>query len=200
MAALRQLPIGVVRGSELAAVGAPAALPWALDAWYGRLANICGSGRVSAAVQLLAQAQRQGEPCAWIVSAGLEPFIPDLAAAGVSLSSLIWVRLDDPSKAARAGDLLTRSGGVGLVLIELERSPPKGLLRRLAGHAQRDRAAIILLSDEPYLDSAVGRSISGRVAAQSWDRSAWEFHPLRDRANPRPWVHTEVCDAPPGSP
>ena len=108
MTALRQFPFGVVRGSELATSRALAVTPWALDAWRGQLANICGSGRVSAATQLLAQAQRKGEPCAWIVSVGLEPFIPDLAAAGVSLSSLIWVRgacggSIDPIRGRRAG-------------------------------------------------------------------------------------------------
>ena len=86
------------------------------------------------------------------------------------------------------------------MLIELDRSPPRGLLKRLSGHAKRDRAAIVLLSDKPYLDSAVGRSISGRVAVQDLRRSSWEFRSLRDRANPQPWIHTEICDAPPGSP
>jgi recombination protein RecA len=65
----------------------------------GSLVELCGdasSGRTSLAFSLLAQATERQEACAFVdVSDSLDPL--SLAAAGVELSRLLWVRCGEPN-------------------------------------------------------------------------------------------------------
>ena len=102
---LSLLKAGLQRGSELTPAPRPQEAPWTYQGLLGRLALFTGTGRVSAAVQLIAQAQQHKEPCAWIVEKGFEPFAPDLQASGVALDSLMLIRLKEHPQLARAADL-----------------------------------------------------------------------------------------------
>jgi hypothetical protein len=185
--------LGIRRGNEIAETQG-AFEPWSLSAVTGRLSLLCGVGRVSAAAALVVAAQAQKEPCAWVVEAGFEPFAPDLAAAGIALESLVLVRAT--RKLARAADLLARTGGLGLVVIDADTVPPRAMLRRLAEHAQRHAMAVVLLADRASADPA----ISLLVRLQLGSSGCLCFDALRDRRHPSLWHYSKEFDALPGSP
>ena len=187
--------LGLRRGTEIAE---PSIEPerWSLRALMGRLSLLCGIGRVSAAAAMVSAAQVKKEPCAWIVEAGFEPFAPDLMAAGIALDSLLLLRLSAAQKLPRAADLLARSGGLGLVVIDAYKAPPRAMLRRLAGHAQRHAMAVVLLADQPHMDPAISLMVQLHPGASG----ALCFDALRDRRHPGLWQYNEKLDALPGSP
>ncbi len=187
--------LGLRRGSEIAPPATRSAC-WSLAALVGRLSLFCGPGRVSAVATMVAAAQAKSEPCAWVVESGFEPFAPDLAATGVALDSLVFLRLHGQQKLARAADLLARSGGLGLVVIDAFCAPPKAMLRRLAGHAQDHEMAIIVLAKQPSYDP----SVSFVVRLQPRTASRLMVEALRDRRHPTLWQKSEEFDALPGSP
>ena len=111
----------------------------------GCLTEICGpvsSGRTTVLLATLAAATGRGECCALIdASDALDP--DSLAAAGVDLDRLLWVRCNEESprrkgwvknesrrserrleQVLRATDLLLESGGFGLIILDLADVPP----------------------------------------------------------------------------
>jgi recombination protein RecA len=161
---------GVQRGLAREARALPEederALPaWAFDRFVGRLGEV-SSPRAGAALTLafrvVLEAQRRGEPVAWIEGGAGTFYPPDAAEGGVDVEALIVVRAADPRRAVRAADWLLRSGGFGLVVLDVgERaSVPLAVQGRLGGLAGRHRAAVVCLtgkeSERPSLGSLVG--------------------------------------------
>ena len=108
-----------------------AALPrqWSYGACVGRLVELSGGSAaplLSMAFALVADAQRAGEPTAWIQGADSTFFPPDAARNGVDLNALVVVRLQDPAARARAAVRLLRSGAFGLVAMDLGTAPVDG--------------------------------------------------------------------------
>ena len=101
----------------------------------GCLTEICGpasSGRTTLLLAALAAATRRGEFCAVVdASDALDP--QSVAAAGVELDRLLWVRCGEESHHAehrleqllRVADLLLESGGFGLIALDLGDLPPQ---------------------------------------------------------------------------
>ena len=90
----------------------------------GKIIEIVGSpssGKTSLTFSILAQATSRGELVAYIdPSACFDPFFA--RKAGIDLQHLLWIRggtrtLD---KALKATDIVTRSGGFGVVVLDLE--------------------------------------------------------------------------------
>ncbi|MFO7565437.1 MAG: hypothetical protein R6X02_22540 [Enhygromyxa sp.] len=100
----------------------------------GRIVELCGEAQTTTAVMLLAELQREGETAAWIQPARGDLFPPDLAAAGVDVEALIVVHTPEHAQASMAGphgqcraaELLLRSGGFGLVILDFGRAEPRG--------------------------------------------------------------------------
>jgi recombination protein RecA len=145
----------------------------------GRLIEITDGGRAGAqmtlAVACLRQAQLLGETAAWVQPEGGTLYPPDLADSGIDLDALVIVNVPasrTPSRPAptrerqrdgkrggkqgagfglaRAAELLLRSGGFGMVLIDLQGAqlPPGGAWQgRLLGLAREHAARVILLGD-----------------------------------------------------
>ncbi|MCY1058321.1 hypothetical protein [Nannocystis sp. SCPEA4] len=96
----------------------------------GKLIEVSGGAagaRLTTAVALVRQAQLEGETTAWIQPVGGPLFPPDLADSGVDLDALIVVHIpEDRGSAgiARAAELLLRSGGYGLCVLDLSAPPP----------------------------------------------------------------------------
>jgi hypothetical protein len=94
----------------------------------GSLVELCGdasSGRTSLAFSLLAQATERQEACAFVdVSDSLDPL--SLAAAGVELSRLLWIRCGESE--SREPDLATSSyfGPAGKEIENTRRPNPEG--------------------------------------------------------------------------
>ena len=116
----------------------------------GTIATLEGppsSGRSALAARLLAAATRRG--LAAIV--GVDLFPPALAAAGVRLERLLTVRTQEPLEAARAADIVVRSGAFTAVVIPAlpsGRGTGAATWTRLASLAHRANALLVALGDE----------------------------------------------------
>jgi hypothetical protein len=100
---------------------------WSYRACAGRLVELSGSHAaplLSLAFVLVADAQRAGEPVAWIQGTDSTFFPPDAARNGVDLGALVVVRLAEPSARMRAAVRLLRSGAFGLVAMDLGGARP----------------------------------------------------------------------------
>lgn len=153
---------------------ASAAVPaWSWAELSGRLCEL-GPGRepavLTAAMALVRDAQRAGEPAAW-VALGEDLFhAPDAAAGGVDLAALPVVRTGDLAAAGRAADLLLRSGAFGLVVVDLlaagERAVlPAPLQSRLVQLALRHDAAVLCLRRASPEAPSLGSLVSLRAVA-----------------------------------
>jgi hypothetical protein len=91
----------------------------------GRLIEITrakAGAQLTTAVACLRAAQAQGQTAAWIQPEGGSLFPPDLAQSGIDLDALLVVHV--PARAGahglpKAAELLLRSGGFGMVVLDL---------------------------------------------------------------------------------
>ncbi len=153
----------------------------------GRLGQLSGSGALSLAFGLVLDAQRAGEPVAWVASGDALFFPPDVAESGVDLDALLVVRAQDAGRAGAAGDRLLRSGGFGLLILDLATDAqasralmagaevvPMPLQARLCKLAQRHDAAVLVLTGErvaarrPGAGDEAGRQASSLSSLVSW--------------------------------
>jgi hypothetical protein len=113
----------------------------------GTIATLEGtpsSGRSALAARLLAVATGRGLGAL----IGTELFPPALAAAGVRLERLLWVPVDDPLGAARAADIVLRSGAFEVVIVPAlpsGRGTGAATWTRLATLAHRANALLVAL-------------------------------------------------------
>jgi recombination protein RecA len=100
----------------------PASDFWGLEPLAGRLVEISGhraSANLTVAFGLVLEAQNKDEPVAWVTLAQSTFFPPDAAESGIDLTRLAVVRVSNGTAACRATVELTRSGGFGLVVLDL---------------------------------------------------------------------------------
>ncbi len=160
---------------------------WSRAELAGRLAELRGGdapAALTAAMTLIADAQSEGEPVAWVGPASSLFYPPDAAESGVDLDALVLVRVPAVADVARAADRLLRSGAFGLVLLDLAapdgdegRAPyrvPAPLLSRLLGLATRHDAAVVLLTRS---GQSQGSLVSLRVEARRIPGGAPRPHP-----------------------
>ncbi|MCA9701838.1 MAG: hypothetical protein KC431_30230 [Myxococcales bacterium] len=184
-------------GEPLAHFGMPGE-PLAQLVAPGRITELCGSAQTTAAVSILAQAQREGETAAWIQPVRGELYPPDLEAFGVDVGALVVIHVPEapaanqrprraiglgsqpttggqiagPSGQCRAAELLLRSGGFGLVVIDFCHDEPRGSTAwqgRLLGLARQHEARLVLLRrsarEQPAsLGPLVGLRLASHVA------------------------------------
>ncbi len=117
---------------------------WSVGNLAGRLVEI-SSARASAsltiAFDLVRQAQQMREPVGWVSSTETFFYPPDAAQNGTDLAALVVVRLKSAENIPRAGEKLLRSGGFGLVVLDLGKADiPMPLQSRLTGLAHRHQA------------------------------------------------------------
>lgn len=113
----------------------------------GTLEGPPSSGRSALAARLLAAATRRGLGA--IV--GVDLFPPALAAAGVRLERLLIVRVGEPLEAARAADIIVRSGAFTVVVMPAlpsGRGTGSATWTRLASLAHRANALLVAVGDE----------------------------------------------------
>lgn len=135
----------------------------------GRLIEITraqSGAQLTTAVACLRMAQAQGQPAAWIQAHDGPLYPPDLAHSGIDLEALLIVNV--PARAGayglpKAAELLLRSGGFGMVVLDLCGS---GLQRdavwqgRLLGLAREHDCWLLLLSDGGAQPRSLGPLIS----------------------------------------
>ena len=168
----------------------------------GSLVELCGdasSGRTSLAFSLLAQATERQETCAFVdVSDSLDPL--SLAAAGVDLARVLWVRCGESE--SREPDL-TASSYFGPTSKEIEniRPNPRGKKpMRVSGwrHPRElmrgvEQAIPLVMGNRPAASSQKPIQIVARCAGEQVERD--REPPRRGIRSPRPLPKLE--SAPP---
>ena len=190
---------------------------WSLAALTGRLSEL-GPGAapavLSVAVALVRDAQRAGEPAAWVATGPDLFYPPDVVAAGVDLAALPVIRTTHCRAAGRAADLLLRSGAFGLVVVDLAgqvaagpRAAPYANLAlpvqsRLVQLALKHEAAVLCLTGTPADRPSLGSLVSLRATASRRrvgpGRYACEVTAIKDKRHGPGWRWQEVWRGPNG--
>jgi recombination protein RecA len=180
--------------------------PWNLAAIAGRFIEISGSASTASltlAFGLVREAQNQNEPVGWVTSMESFFYPPDVAQGGVDLGALVVIRVLDAGVIPTAGEKLLRSGGFGLVVLDLETVDiPMPLQSRLTGLAQRHHAALVCLTEKESKTFSLGSLVSLRAHAErqrsSDRRFACRLRVLKDKRHGPTWSHEELCRGPAG--
>ena len=181
---------------------------WTLAAFASRLTEISASvsgAPLTLTFRLVLDAQRRGEPVAWIGRKDAPFYPPDVADTGVDLSALAVVWTGNAVTAAKAADLLVRSGAFGLVVLDLggEARLPMHATSRLAMLARQHDAAIVCLTDKDAARPSLGPLVSLRAHTALRTRGEGgcfrcEVVALKDKCYGTTWNSAEVCRGPDG--
>jgi hypothetical protein len=140
---------------------------WRFDNLVGILAEVSEevpSGAVSFAAEIIAEAQTQNEPVAWVTGTESIFFPPDLRSRGVDLSAVAVIRVSGENDSMMAAEWLVRSGAMGLVVVDFEAhgNLTDASLGRLLKLAERNLCAVIFLTRKRGQDPSLGSRISLR--------------------------------------
>ncbi|HLJ26085.1 MAG TPA: hypothetical protein VKY85_05200 [Candidatus Angelobacter sp.] len=150
----------------------------ALTEIYG--SGLASSGKTSVLISLLAHATQQ-HFCA-LVDAD-DSFDPASArAAGVNFFRLLWVRcgkhkskLKPMEQAFKTTDMLLQSGGFGLIVVDLSslgerlvRKVPLTTWFRFSRVVEKQRTALVFLSQQPHATSCAGLVLSLKARPAVW--------------------------------
>jgi recombination protein RecA len=180
--------------------------PWSLAAIAGRFIEISTSANAASltlAFGLVREAQKQGEPVGWVTSTGSFFYPPDAAHGGIDLAALVVIRVLHAGVIPTAGEKLLRSGGFGLIVLDLETADiPVPLQSRLTGLAQHHHAALVCLTEKESKTFSLGSLVSLRAHAErqrsSESRFACRLRVLKDKRCGPTWSHEELCCGPAG--
>lgn len=180
--------------------------PWSLAAIAGRFIEISTSvnaASLTLAFGLVREAQKQGEPVGWVTSTGSFFYPPDAAHGGIDLAALVVIRVLHAGVIPTAGEKLLRSGGFGLIVLDLETADiPVPLQSRLTGLAQHHHAALVCLTEKESKTFSLGSLVSLRAHAErqrsSESRFACRLRVLKDKRRGPTWSHEELCCGPAG--
>lgn len=212
----------VLKGAALGR--APRKASWGLGLFRGRLGEISGASAtavLTTAFGLVREAQVSGEVVAWISERGCTFFPPDCAASGIDLERLVVILLPVRDWGP-AADLLVRSRGFGLVILDLagasllavgggdpiERRVPLGIQSRLAALAKKHETAVIFLTEKAPERPSFGPLVSLRIATSRREEKARrdggpaelhiEARILKDKGSGLRLEFGELCHGPPG--
>ncbi|MCA9579361.1 MAG: hypothetical protein KC668_28225, partial [Myxococcales bacterium] len=127
------------------------------------------TGRTSTAVSMVLAKQREGESVVWIEPTDGPLYPPDLVAAGVDLDALVIVRVptkEGPEGLCRVAEWLVRSGGFGLVIMDLVGRVPAAhnpWQTRLSGLLRKHDAQLCVLSDSQARAPSLGAMVALRL-------------------------------------
>ena len=110
---------------------------WTLPEIAGRLVEISSSGAsasLTIVFGLVREAQKRREPVGWVTSMESVFYPFDAVHGGIDLAALAVIRVLHTASIPRAGEKLLRSGGFGLVVLDLGTADvPMPLQSRLIG-------------------------------------------------------------------
>jgi recombination protein RecA len=180
--------------------------PWNLAAIAGRFIELSASASAASltlAFGLVREAQNQKEPVGWVTSVESFFYPPDAAHGGVDLAALVVIRVLHAASISIAGEKLLRSGGFGLVVLDLGIADiPLPLQSRLTGLAQRHHAALVCLTEKENKTFSLGSLVSLRAHAERQRSSdllfACRLRVLKDKRRGPTWSHEEFCRGPAG--
>ena len=180
--------------------------PWTLSEIAGRFVEISASGSAGSltiAFGLVLQAQKRSEPVGWVTSAASSFYPPDVAENGIDLAALVVVRLSGAESIPRAGEKLVRSGGFGLVVLDLGAADiPVPLQTRLTGLAHRHHTALACLTEKERRTFSLGSLVSLRAHVEkkrvAENRFSCALRVLKDKRRGPTWSHEEFYSGPAG--
>ncbi|MBP7148093.1 MAG: recombinase A [Acidobacteria bacterium] len=182
--------------------------PYNLTSLAGRLSELSGIGpaaQLSLAFTLVGEAHKLGEPAAWVTDRKATFFPPDVVEGGVDLARLPVVFVPDAAAGARAAERLVRSGGFGLVVLDLvgaRAEIPAALQSRLVGLAQKHDAALVVLTEKAADAGSLGSLFALRCEARREPAGEGRFlclaRALKDKRGGPGWTYTEVRRGPLG--
>jgi recombination protein RecA len=180
--------------------------PWTLDEVAGRFVEISGaaaSAALTLTFTLIREAQARGEPVGWITLADSSFYPPDVAQGGADLAALVVVRLARADSIARAGEKLLRSGGFGVVVLDLGAADiPRPLQTRLTGLAHHHHTALICLTEKTHGTFSLASLVSLRAHAEkkrlAGNRFACALRVLKDKRRGPTWNYEELYTGPAG--
>ena len=168
--ARRRVPSGVSEVDALLGGGWP-------QGKVGELVGPVSSGRTAVAAATAASATARGEVVAWLDAAdALDPAA--MAAAGVCLNRVLWVRPDGIEETVRAAELVLGTGGFTVVAVDLGaeagaaprhlgggRLCPRvrgrpALALRLARAVERAGAIALVLAERPWMGTLAGATVA----------------------------------------
>jgi len=105
-------------------------------------------GALTFTSELIAAAQRLGEPVGWISTRPSIFYPPDLAENGIDVSAVTVVSVSDEREAVWAGDLLIRSGAFGFIVVDLEKGKrlTDAAMARLVHLSRRHHTTLLFLT------------------------------------------------------
>ena len=180
---------------------------WLLSTFQGRMAEISGASACASLTlvfRLVLEAQRLAEPVAWVGRKTNLFYPPDVADTGIDLEALAVICASETRMAARAADHLLRSGGFGLVVLDIGGDPrmPPAFQARLAGLAKKHGAALLCITEKDSRRPSLGPLVSLRAeavrAGRTGDRFRCEVRVIKDKLRGPGWTHSEVCHGPDG--
>ena len=180
--------------------------PWRLDQLAGRFIEIsstAASAALTLTFSLIGEAQERGEPVGWVSSTEDFFYPPDAVRNGIDLTALVVVRLTDRRSIARAGEKLLRSGGFGLIILDLGAADiAMPLQTRLTGLAHRHHTALVCLTKKNRAAFSLGSLVSLRAHAQkkrvAQNRFACALRVLKDKQRGPTWNHEALYNGPAG--
>jgi hypothetical protein len=179
---------------------------WTFGEIAGRFVEISGSA-ASASLTLVfgmvGEAQRRGEPVAWIMSDGTSFYPPDVARRGIDLAALVVVRLRSRDSIPRAGEKLLRSSAFGLVVLDLQTADiSMPLQTRLTGLAHRHHTGLICVTEKPRTAFSIGSLVSLRAHAERVRDPRGHFtcmlRIVKDKRRGPTWNHEAFYSGPAG--
>lgn len=179
---------------------------WTLRKIAGRFVEIsssAASASLTLVFALVREAQEQKELVGWVTSTKDFFYPPDVAQAGVDLTALAVIRLPRGDSIPRAGEKLLRSGGFGVVVLDLGASDiPMPLQSRLTGLAHHHHTALICLTEKEQAMLSIGSLVSLRLHAvkrrAQENRFACALHVVKDKRRGPTWTHEVFCSGPAG--
>jgi len=153
-------------------VATPQPRSWFQEAEPGRLVELSGRGcsaQTTLALEAIRRAQDEGETTVWIQPAKGPLFPPDARDRGIDLQALTVVQIplgELPYGPCHAAETLLRSGGFGLVVLDLRaHAPPLHDLAwqsRLCGFARKHHARLLVLTTRAHHEPSLGPLVSLR--------------------------------------
>lgn len=131
----------------------------------------------------LAQAVEQGQGPVTLVGAPCEPFGPSLAARGLPIEALLWVRSEAPAARLWACEQALRCADVAAVMAWLPQARV-GELRRLQLAAAQHETLLFVMRPESAARSTSPARLRLQVATSAQDPSQIDIHILKRRGPP----------------
>ena len=146
---------------------------------------------------VILDAQRQGGIVAWVSDGRSLFFPPDLVATGIDVAALPVVLVDSVRQAARAADMLLRSGGFVLVVLDLDVSTDFSLpmQTRLSGLAKANCAALLRLlpvRHGPQRGSLVSLRVKTEKRRIGHDAFLCTAQATKDKRRAPGWTESEL--------